>query len=183
MADDLDLLQRVRCGDDQAFEVLCDQQRWLLPFLGRYTLGGDLDYVYQDILVEFWLSITRGNFDPQIGNVPGYMRKIANRRVRAFHKEKYRTSEISISEVSVTEPQLQDFTYELDQNMILERVFDIVWTTFDRLDQKIFSLIYFLELGEREVATLLGKPRSTVHGRKVKMLTTLRRRLTDDGFS
>jgi RNA polymerase sigma-70 factor (ECF subfamily) len=176
VASDEELMARLQRGDEQALETLMHRhQAPLYGFLLR-RVGEAADDVFQ----ESWLRVVRarGRFDPN-RRFSAWLYQIANNlcRDRYRRRDALRRAKDSfqIEQATLREPDSTPATREPDR--MRERVLALP----ERL-REVLVLRYYQDLGEEEMAQVLGVPRGTIKSRLHAAVRALRESLErEDG--
>jgi RNA polymerase sigma-70 factor (ECF subfamily) len=163
-------MERVQRGEVRAFEALFERYRArLFVFLFRRCANAT---TAEDLLQETWLRVVRGRdgFDPR-RRFSTWLFQIANNlcRDRARRQEVERRREAGAREQVELDPAPSD-AQRAESRMDLERR---LAPLPDRL-REVLVLRYQRDLGEREVAAILGIPVGTVKSRLHQAIRTLR---------
>jgi RNA polymerase sigma-70 factor, ECF subfamily len=156
VADEL-LVQAVAAGDGEALATLC--RRWerpLLRFVGRYTGGRDVEDLYQ----ETWLGVVRGapRFDPE-RRFSTWLFQIALNHCRDWHRRRRPDQALD----TVPEPAAEGLgsAETTEAQLDVERLL----AALPPAQREVVLLRYVRDLGEREMAEILGCPPGTVKSR------------------
>ena len=169
-------MTRVQAGDPQAFELLVERYRSrLFAFLQRRSASGHSDDLFQDT----WLRVVRAraSFDPArrfstwLFSIANNLCRDAARRGAVELRERaavQHAGDASVSTVSAIDTRL-----DVGRRLALlpERL------------REVLVLRYFEDLGEREIAEIVGVPPGTVKSRLHAAVRTLRGQaeVGDDG--
>jgi RNA polymerase sigma-70 factor (ECF subfamily) len=169
-------MTRVQGGDPQAFELLVERYRSrLFAFLCRRTDPGRSDDLFQDT----WLRVARarGSFDPTrrfstwLFSIANNLCRDAGRRGAVELRE--RAAAQHAGEPSVSTASVMDARLDVGRRLALlpERL------------REVLVLRYFEDLGEREIAEIVGVPPGTVKSRLHAAVRALRGQseVADDG--
>jgi RNA polymerase sigma-70 factor (ECF subfamily) len=157
MATDEELVTAVARGDAQALEELC--RRWERPlyrFLHRWTLGRDVEDLYQ----ETWLRIVRAapRFDPA-RRFSTWLFQVAINLCRDWHR---RMPPPAVDpEQAATAVATGDGMARVDAALDVRRLV----AALPEAQRDVVILRYALGLGEAETARVLGCPPGTVKSR------------------
>lgn len=151
------LVQAVAAGDGEALAVLC--RRWerpLLRFIGRYTGGRDVEDVYQ----ETWLGVVRGapRFDPS-RRFTTWLFQIALNRCRDWHRR--RPPETALETTHEPPADGAGSAEATEATLDAQRLL----AALPPAQREVVLLRYVRDLGEREMAEILGCPPGTVKSR------------------
>jgi len=156
MATDEELIAAVAAGDETALAALYRRyDRALHAFLARYTGGRDVD----DLVQETWLRIVRaaGRFDPA-RRFSTWLFQIALNLARDWHRR------------PPAEPVPPEDTAALvgpDPIAAAQAGLDVarLLAALPESQRAVVILRHFHDLGEDDVAAILGIPRGTVKSR------------------
>lgn len=167
MATDEDLMAAVAAGDGWALEELCRRyERPLYQFLFRHTGGRDVDDLYQDT----WLRVVRaaGRFDPG-RRFSTWLFQIAVNLSRDWHR---RPPPEAVDPLTIdTSPAWRELpggrTGPTDPTAASDAALDArrLLAALPEAQRNVVILRYYHDLGEDEVAAILGCPRGTVKSR------------------
>ena len=154
MATDEDLIAAVARGDDAALGELT--RRWerpLFQFIHRHTGGRDVDDLYQ----ETWLRAVRAapRFDPQ-RRFSTWLFQIAVNLCRDWHR-KPRPDPVDPADLDRMPAGQRATDARIDAERLL--------AALPEPQRTVVVLRYFHDLGEDEMAEILGCPRGTVKSR------------------
>jgi RNA polymerase sigma-70 factor (ECF subfamily) len=171
VASDEELMARLQAGDERALEAL--MQRYQSPLYGFLVrrVGSAADDLFQ----ETWIRIVRARerFDTE-RRFAAWLYQIANnlcrdryRRVDAMRRavDSFRIEDETLREPSEVPPRLE-------RDAMRERVLALP----DRL-REVLVLRYYEDLGEEEMAHVLGVPRGTIKSRLHAAVKALRERM------
>jgi RNA polymerase sigma-70 factor (ECF subfamily) len=156
MRADEDLMQAVAEGDETALAELC--RRWerpLLRFLSRHTGGRDVDDLYQ----ETWLRAVRAapRFDRR-RRFSTWLFQIALNLARDWHRRRPpEPADAAEGSDGASAPPRDAVDAALDVERLL--------AALPEAQRTVVVLRYCHDLGEGEVAEILGCPRGTVKSR------------------
>lgn len=156
MATDEELIAAVAAGDEPALTVLYRRyDRALHAFLARYTGGRDVD----DLVQETWLRIVRaaGRFDSE-RRFSTWLFQVALNLARDWHRR------------PPAEPVPPEHAAELAGSDPIARAqagIDVarLLAALPEPQRAVVILRHFHDLGEEDVAAILGVPRGTVKSR------------------
>ena len=172
---DEELMARLQAGDERALEqLMLRHQGALYGFLSR-RVGSSADDVFQ----ETWIRVVRARerFDTE-RRFGAWLYQIANnlcrdryRRIDAMRRavDSYRAEDEALRE-AVAPPALAE------GDTMRERVLALP----DRL-REVLVLRYYEDLGEEEMARVLGVPRGTIKSRLHAAVRALREGLASEG--
>jgi len=155
MATDEDLITAVANGDGRALEELCRRyERGLHQFIFRHTGGRDVDDLYQ----ETWLRVVRAarRFDPR-RRFSTWLFQIAVNLCRDWHR---RPPPEPVDPASV-EGNRADVPATVDAALDARRLL----AALPEAQRSVVILRYYHDLGEDEVAEIVGCPKGTVKSR------------------
>lgn len=175
MATDEELIGAVAGGDGQALSSLCRRyERPLYHFLSRHTGGRDAEDLYQ----ETWLRVVRaaGRFDPK-RRFSTWLFQIAVNLCRDWHRRPppEPVDPRSLDAVATGKDTTESTAAAIDAKRLLAALPDA--------QRNVVILRYYHDLGEDEVAKILGCPRGTVKSRlhhAMARLVELARNPNDD---
>jgi RNA polymerase sigma-70 factor (ECF subfamily) len=157
MAADEDLVAAVAAGDETALAELCRRyERPLYQFLYRHTLGRDVEDIFQ----ETWLRIVRASprFDRR-RRFSTWMFQIAVNLCRDWRR---REPPAPVDPASAEKPPAcSDGPKRVEAALDAERLL----AALPEPQRSVVVLRYYHDLGEAEVAEILGCPRGTVKSR------------------
>jgi RNA polymerase sigma-70 factor, ECF subfamily len=153
MATDEELIAAVADGDGRALEDLCRRyERGLHQFIFRHTGGRDVDDLYQ----ETWLRVVRaaGRFDRR-RRFSTWLFQIAVNLCRDWHR---RPPPEPVDPAGIDGAA---GTASGDAALDARRLLDAL----PEAQRSVVILRYYHDLGEEQVAEILGCPRGTVKSR------------------
>lgn len=162
MAEDEELAGRVARGDDAALaELLARYERPLSAFLHRHTGGRDVEDLYQ----ETWIRVVRsaGRFDPA-RRFSTWLFQIAVNLCRDWHRRHGAESRDPPPETGST-ASIRRTEAGIDAARLL--------ATLPEAQREVLILRFYHDLGEEQVADILGCPRGTVKSRMHNALSRL----------
>lgn len=177
VATDEELMARLQAGDERALEQLMQRfQGPLYGFLSR-RVGSAADDVFQ----ETWIRVVRAreSFDTE-RRFSAWLYQIANNLCR----DRYRRVDAmrrAVDFFRVEDETLREPSESLalpDRDVMRERVLALP----DRL-REVLVLRYYEDLGEEEMARVLGVPRGTIKSRLHAAVKALRERIVEEGGS
>lgn len=162
MVTDEALMRAVAAGDERALETLCGRwERPLHQFLARYTGGRDVDDLYQ----ETWLRVVRaaGRFDPA-RRFSTWLFQIAINLTRDWQRRSP-PEPVDPMTLEATAAVAPSPDAALDARRLL--------AALPEAQRAVVVLRYYHDLGEEQVASILGCPRGTVKSRLHQALARL----------
>ena len=162
MVTDEALMRAVAAGDERALETLCGRwERPLHQFLARYTGGRDVDDLYQ----ETWLRVVRAadRFDPT-RRFSTWLFQIAINLTRDWQRRPP-PEPVDPMTLDVTTAVAPSPDAALDAQRLL--------AALPEAQRAVVVLRYYHDLGEEQVAEILGCPRGTVKSRLHQALARL----------
>ncbi|HTV08433.1 MAG TPA: sigma-70 family RNA polymerase sigma factor [Candidatus Aquilonibacter sp.] len=169
---DLQLLDRVRRGDEQAMAALYDRYSKVVYSISLRVLRDPA--AAEDILQDVFMTIWRNpnSFVAARGSLGGWLTVVARNRSIDLLRRK-RPSE-QVEEIYLASPF--DLASEAERNSIMERARAVIMRL--PLEQrKTLEMAYFDGLTHSEIAEITGDPLGTVKTRIRSALMTLRREL------
>jgi RNA polymerase sigma-70 factor (ECF subfamily) len=175
---DLEELGRRLTSGDQSALAEC-YQRWgaLVFTIAQRSVGNSEDAadITQNVFISAWNS--RSSFDPDAGNLPGWLVGITRRRVVDSYRGASRSRELSVADMSdigvepaadaATEP-----TSVIDAVVLADEMNDL-----GEPARTIVALAFYDDLTHPQIAERLGLPLGTVKSHIRRSLTRLRTRL------
>src|SRR5437764_5098396 len=154
MATDEELIAAVASGDGRRLEELC--RRWERPLyqlIARHTGGRDVEDLYQ----ETWLRVVRAarRFDPR-RRFSTWLFQIALNLCRDWHRRPP-PEPVDPAEVEPLPARADPVDAAIDARRLLGAL--------PEAQRSVVILRYYHDLGEEEVAAILGCPRGTVKSR------------------
>lgn len=162
MEKDEDLVGRVARGDESAVaELLRRYERPLSAFLHRHTGGRDVEDLYQ----ETWIRVVRNaaRFDAQ-RRFSTWLFQIGVNLCRDWHRRHANDPSADRPEVGST-AGIQRAEAGVDAARLLSRL--------PESQREVLVLRFYQDLGEEQVAEILGCPRGTVKSRMHNALARL----------
>lgn len=144
----------------QALEAVYRSSRLALTRLA-YLLVGDRDEAEDIVQTVFTTAAARWE---TIHDPPAYLRRAVVNRVHDVHRRSFRADPTRPAETFIDQPELDD-----------------VWTYVQGLptvQRAVVVLRFYEDLGLSEIATLLGRPASTIRSDLRRALTKLKGSLT-----
>ncbi len=170
---DGELVGRIACGDEEALaELLRRWERPLLAFLDRYTGGVDVEDLYQ----ETWLRVVRnaGRFDAG-RRFSTWLFQIGVNLCRDWSRRRKLRTSAAEQPAAATLGRVEA---RVDARRLLARL--------PEAQREVLILRYEHDLGETEIARIVGCPRGTVKSRLHSALARLgaivREERDDGGF-
>jgi RNA polymerase sigma-70 factor (ECF subfamily) len=155
MRADEQLMTAVAHGDQRALAELLRRWEWpLQQFIARHTGGRDVDDLFQ----ETWLKIVRAapRFDPQ-RRFSTWLFQVAVNTCRDWHRRRPPEPAEVVDGAAPGGDPAEGVAAALDADRLLAAL---------PADQRAVVLLrYYHDLGEAEVAEVLGCPRGTVKSR------------------
>mgnify|MGYP001765439289 CR=1 FL=1 len=179
----MDVIEKWRSGDVEAFEVLF-QQYYRLVFKTAYLMVGskeEAEDVLQEAFVAMWRS--RKTFDPDKGKLATWLCRItvnqcnSRRRVKSVASSSLEEASSDGFDLPDTEAQEPDEIYM--QRWECEQMVKAI-STLDSKHRATVVLRYFGELSYEEIAQVLGIPLGTVKSRLSQSLRTLNQVIDKD---
>ena len=172
---DLELLRRMRLGDESALEALYARYGGLVYTLALRIVGDPelAREVLQDTFLRSW---TRGEaYDPGRGRVPSWLMGIARNRAidllrSRSHQARLREQEPLAAAAHVSEPAHPDAT---DAGVLLRAVIHAL-QSLSAVQRRAIELAYYGGLTQVEIARELGEPLGTVKSRTRDAMERLR---------
>lgn len=170
--DDIELISRVRQGDEAAWAALVTQHQQP-AFRLAYLLLGDADEA-EDAAQEAFIRAFRAlrSFDPTRPVQPWLLRIVAN--VAHNRRRSVRRYLAAITRAWQAEPEQ---TTLLHEKSVQQWEAQTLWQAVRRLrgqDQEVIYLRYFLDLSEAETAAALGVALGTIKSRLHRAVGRLR---------
>jgi RNA polymerase sigma-70 factor (ECF subfamily) len=169
---DLQLLDRVRRGDEDAMAALYDRYSNVVYSVSLRVLRDPASA--EDVLQDVFMSIWRrpDTFVPARGSLGGWLAVVArNRSIDVLRRK--RPSE-QVEEIYLASPfNLAD---EAERNSIMERA-RLVIARLPSEQRKTLEMAYFDGLTHSEIADMTGDPLGTIKTRIRSALMTLRKEL------
>lgn len=162
MVTDEALMRAVAAGDERALETLCGRyQRPLHQFLARYTGGRDVDDLYQ----ETWLRVVRAatRFDPT-RRFSTWLFQIAINLTRDWQRR---------PPPEPVDPMTLESTTAIAASPDAALDAQRLLAALPEPQRAVVVLRYYHDLGEEQVAEILGCPRGTVKSRLHQALARL----------
>ncbi|GAA4418143.1 hypothetical protein GCM10023187_51260 [Nibrella viscosa] len=152
-AADQALLDRIRQGDEKAFEMVYKMNR---PAILRYVLQNhgtaqDAKDLYQNVMVAFHGNVADGKLVSLSGKLSTYLFKLAQNQWRNHlrgQKREMLVDYIADNDLPPGEPE----TDTLREDKFLQRLID----RLDERCQRILQLFYYERLSMQEVAQRVG---------------------------
>lgn len=125
----------------------------------------DAEDVTQTVFVSAWRS--RHTFDPQSGNVPGWLLAITRRRIADFHRS--RRDEIPVATVTDQPVDLVDLSAQISMADEIDELGEPA--------SQIIRLAFYDDLTHQQIADKMGLPLGTVKSHVRRSLLKMRTRL------
>jgi RNA polymerase sigma-70 factor (ECF subfamily) len=169
---DLDLLDRVRRGDEDAMAALYDRYGKVVYSVSLRVLRdpASAEDVLQDVFMSLWRR--PDTFVPARGSLGGWLAVVArNRSIDVLRRK--RPSE-QVEEIYLASPfNLAD---QAERNTTMERARAVI-ARLPLEQRKTLEMAYFDGLTHSEIAEMTGDPLGTVKTRIRSALMTLRKEL------
>jgi RNA polymerase sigma-70 factor (ECF subfamily) len=178
--DDVDLIRRMRRGDEAALEVLYARYGGLLYTLAlRIVRDPELAReVLQDALLRAWDG--RETYDAARGRVPWWLMRIA--RNRAVDMLRSRPHQARLREGAPLDAR-RPVTPAPAEDVALRHAIDRALTGLSAPQRAAIELAYYEGLTQSEIATRLGEPLGTIKSRTREAMERLRRLLGPLGMT
>lgn len=169
---DLQLLDRVRRGDEQAMAALYDRYSKVVYSVALRVLRDPA--TAEDVLQDVFMTIWRrpDTFIPARGSLGGWLAVVARNRSIDLLRRK-RPSE-QIEEIYLASPF--DLASEAERNNMMQRARAVIMRLPPE-QRKTLEMAYFDGLTHSEIADMTGDPLGTVKTRIRTALLTLRKEL------
>lgn len=169
---DLQLLDRVRRGDEDAMAALYDRYSKIVYSVALRVLRdpGTAEDVLQDVFMSIWRR--PDTFSPARGSLGGWLAVVARNRSIDLLRRK-RPSE-QVEEIYLASPF--DLADEAERNSTMQRARAII-ARLPLEQRKTLEMAYFDGLTHSEIAEITGDPLGTVKTRIRSALLTLRKEL------
>ena len=161
------LIARAKAGDQSAFESLKGRFAPLVHHICRRYLSNtaDIEDAVQDVFIRAWQSLRSFRGDSFAGWLGTTSKRVC--LTKLLKEKEARAREILLNSPAGGGRSAED-EYVNNPNWILEaieRVASSAKSRWDDLDRAIFWLYYFQEMNIAEIASHLGRRRSTVDAR------------------
>lgn len=169
---DLQLLDRIRRGDEQAMAALYDRYSKVVYSVSLRVLRDPA--TAEDVLQDVFMSIWRrpDTFSPARGSLGGWLAVIARNRSIDLLRRK-RPSE-QVEEIYLASPF--DLADEAERNNMMERARAVI-ARLPPEQRKTLEMAFFDGLTHSEIAEMTGDPLGTVKTRIRSALLILRKEL------
>lgn len=179
----MDVIDRWRSGDIEAFEVLY-RQYYKLVFKTAYLMVGnkeEAEDVLQEAFIAMWKS--RRTFDPGKGKLTTWLCRITVNQCTSRLRMK-RVAVVSLEEAKTEGFDLPDTNAQLPEELCAKQwEYEQVVKAISSLDGKHRAAVvlrYFGELSYEEIAQVLDIPLGTVKSRLSQALRTLNQVIDKD---
>jgi RNA polymerase sigma-70 factor (ECF subfamily) len=183
---ELELVQRARAGDVNAFETLYRAYNDRIYNFAKRVTGSaeDAGDVTQETFVRAWNALTRLRVDDTFGV---WLHRIALNRCRDFIKKRARDSALSID---ATQPdadgepmrvEIEGHGLTPEQELISGEVRNAVVRAVDSLNAEhrmVVTMHHMEGMDVEEISAVLGVPKGTVMSRLSRAREALRRKLS-----
>jgi RNA polymerase sigma-70 factor, ECF subfamily len=172
---DEDLMERVREGDAEAFEIIFDRHADVAFSLayrmcGRRTMAED---VVQESFLSLWRSGAR--YDRSRGSVRSWVLGVVhNRAIDLFRRDSIRTAKDVADDVALQRLHAPDSTEQEAQRRDEASQVRGALADLPADQRKVIELAYFGGFSHSQIAEMLSLPAGTVKGRMRLGLTKLR---------
>lgn len=177
--DEAELLLRLNGGDQHAFELIFKKFYGALCFFSTRLISDQpaAEEIVQDILLKLWIK--RSDFD-QFNELKAFLYiSTRNACLNFLDKENRKIKRIKAANIKeAIEPGIVN-------ELIYTEVLREISSELDRLPEqcgKIIRMIFEEDLKPREIAEKLHITVSTVYNQKMRGLSILRKRLSEQGF-
>jgi RNA polymerase sigma-70 factor (ECF subfamily) len=185
--DDNSLMERVRHGDERAFEVLYDRYADLVFSLVTRMLGRETaEEVTQEVFVTLWQKA--GQFEPARGSFSSWLLQVAHyRAIDELRRRRRRHSQLAPATEDLHRmiERLPDDDSSADRRVGNEVHHAIVTQALAELPSEqraVITLAYFEGLTQAEIATKLNIPLGTVKKRVRLGLQKLKNAFVREGI-
>ena len=172
---DEDLMEHVREGDAEAFEVIFDRHA-NVAFSLAYRMCGRRSMA-EDIVQESFLSLWRSGarYDRSRGSVRSWVLGVVhNRAIDLFRRDSVRTSKDVADDDAVQRLPAPDSTEQEAQRHDDASQVRVALSDLPDEQRKVIELAYFGGFSHSQIAEMLSLPAGTVKGRMRLGLTKLR---------
>jgi RNA polymerase sigma-70 factor (ECF subfamily) len=173
--DDVELMQKMAAGDDQALLAVYDRYSRLVYTLAFHVLRDA--HAAEDISQEIFLQLWRdpASYNPQRGRIGAWITVIARHRAIDQLRRQQKESQLPEGVLAIDRPGGPQFDHSPD----IKKVRSI----FNRLplpQREVLEMAYFGGLTHSEIVARTGEPLGTVKSRIRLALQNLRRMLSGD---
>ena len=172
---DEDLMDHVRDGDAEAFEIIFDRHADVAFSLAYRMCGRPA--MAEDVVQEAFLSLWRSGarYDPARGSVRSWVLGVVhNRAIDVFRRDSVRTSKDVADDDAVQRLPAPDSTEREAQRRDEASQVRVALADLPDDQRKVIELAYFGGFSHSEIAEMLSLPAGTVKGRMRLGLTKLR---------
>jgi RNA polymerase sigma-70 factor (ECF subfamily) len=172
---DEDLMDHVRDGDAEAFEIIFDRHADVAFSLAYRMCGRPA--MAEDVVQEAFLSLWRSGarYDPARGSVRSWVLGVVhNRAIDVFRRDSVRTSKDVADDDAVQRLPAPDSTEREAQRQDEALQVRVALADLPDDQRKVIELAYFGGFSHSEIAEMLSLPAGTVKGRMRLGLTKLR---------
>jgi RNA polymerase sigma-70 factor (ECF subfamily) len=181
---DEDLMERVRDGEAEAFEVVFDRHGGAAYSLA-YRMCGSRSRA-EDIVQEAFLSLWRSGarYDRTRGSVRSWiLSTVHNRAIDAFRRQaSHESQDVVDDHLAEQLPAGERTEVEVERRDDAHHVRSALGDLPGE-QRRVIELAYFGGFSHSEIADMLGLPAGTVKGRMRLGLTKLRVALSAEGFT
>src|SRR5262245_17117714 len=170
---DLELLRRMRLGDESALEALYGRYGGLVYTLALRIVGDPelAREVLQDTFLSSWDG--RATYDPLRGRVPGWLMGIARNRAIDLLRSRSHQARLRERTAAPSGPPLADSALTSDSIPLRQAVTEAL-AGLSAAQREAIELAYYKGLTQAEIARELEQPVGTIKSRTREAMERLR---------
>ena len=171
---DVELMQKVSAGDDQALLAIYDRYSHLVYTLALHVLRDPhaAEDVSQEIFLQLWCQPT--SYNPQRGSLGTWIAVIARHRAIDHLRKQQKESHLPESVFAIDRPRRHQPHYLPDIGKVRS-----IFSRLPASQRQVLEMAYFDGLTQSEIVTRTGESLGTVKSRIRLALKNIRRILLD----
>jgi RNA polymerase sigma-70 factor, ECF subfamily len=170
---DLELIQRIRQRDRQAFDLFYDRYAQIIFSLCVRILKdtGEAEDVLQEIFVQIWREAER--FDAARASVKTWIFTIARSRSLDRYRSR-KTAHQRFEDAAAEDLQQISSKEDLQSTSVVQQYVAAAMQQLTKEQRTVLELCYYRGLTQEEISNLLGEPLGTIKSRIRAALMKLR---------
>ena len=168
------LLQRVREGDEKAWNEFYDRYAKMIRMAGRRQglSSEECQDLMTEVMVIFWQKMAGFIYMPEKGRFRSYLNRIADFVSLKMHRANRRYAQA---------PEVSDYPECVDtdcmnewRDYLLEKALEDLRANVDTVTYMAFHLLTFQHRTVKEVAAITGKRANTIYGMRFRCMERLK---------